>query len=601
MFKEDDEQIIKAIEEFRSYFPQHQFAEIEYPFLHQSECNDVLSSFFNLQPDPPNLVFIIFEGLGYEFFKNDYQLMSFLDSLSKKSLTWEYCLSAASATFGIPALFGASPLGEKGFLTQCPNNAEYHSLLKILHQNNYANYFYYGGEMWFDNMGFFCDRNNTAYIKAEDWDSDINKQSIKPTWGYEDHLLYQQSIRKLSQITSSPRMDVFLSLSSHDPYEYPQSTHFQNIVKNKITQNKTLSTQQKKDILNAVNVYGSFAYSDWALQQLMEYYQKRDDFDNTIFIITGDHNALAKQFGGYNNYHVPLIIYSPMLKSARNMKGVVSHRDITPTVLSLLQNNYNIKIPDEVAWLNSALDTSITFNANTFSPLQLLDLSIGGIVYKNYMLCEDVLEELTEGGMRKINNPTVEKQMNRLLPLYKSLDLYVFYNDALIKNSYAHKQRGGNVIIDISDTVGKGSYFAQKSNLPVVEGPQGRKTTLYFDGSYEYPINFIDFNIPDEVEKFRVDIEFKMYIKNNTNEDFNIVVDFNKDNKSAFYLIYKQKPRVQNKWHTFKETAVYKKEDTYSSLGSGGKYILYIWNNNKMEGYIDDIKVKVAVEKTGMD
>jgi len=121
------------------------------------------------------------------------------------------------------------------------------------------------------------------------------------------------------------------------------------------------------------------------------------------------------------------------------MKGVVSHRDITPTFLSLLQNNYNLNLPEEVTWLNTALDTSLTFNAHTFSPLQLINHSIGGVVYKNYILSEGILEEITDGGPRKINNPEVLQQMNRLLYLYQLLDLYAFDNNALIRNPYAHK------------------------------------------------------------------------------------------------------------------------------------------------------------------
>jgi uncharacterized sulfatase len=286
IFQKNDKETIKTIEEFRSYFPEHQFVETDYPFLYQATCNDVLSPFFNLNSQLPNFVFIIVEGLAYEYLYNDYQLMPFLDSLSKQSLAWEHCLSVSARTFGVfPALFGASPLGEKGFMEQCPNNPEYHSLLRILHQNNYTNYLFYGGWIDFDNMGHFANKNNVKYLKNSDWDLDIENQKIGSSWGYEDHLTYLQAHRKLNKKKSSPRTDIYLSLSTHDPFEYPNSQHFQNTVKNKVVRNKTLSEQQKKDILNSINLYGSFAYSDWSIQQLMEGYKKRDDYKNTIFII----------------------------------------------------------------------------------------------------------------------------------------------------------------------------------------------------------------------------------------------------------------------------------------------------------------------------
>ena len=454
-FKEDDEKIIKAVSKFRSYFPEHQFKEIEFPFLYQDSCHDVLSSFFDLKQEPPNFVFVIVESLGYDLYKNDYQLMPFLDSLSKHSLTWDNCLSVSARTYGVlPALFGASPLGEKGFLESCPNNPEHHTLPSILHNNNYTNYFFYGGWIGFDNMGAFAQKNNMTYLRKKEWDKDIEDQTIGVFWGYEDHLTYLQAQRKLNQKNAYPRMDVYMSLSTHDPFEYPNSSHFQDLVKNKVTKSKTLSEQQKNDIINSIDVYGGFAYSDWAMRQLIEDYKKRDDFDNTIFIITGDHNAFVRQLGGYQNYHVPLIIYSPMLKSPRNMKGIVSHRDITPTILSLLQNKYNITTPTEVTWLNTSLDTSLTFNANTFAPLQIIDHSIGGILYKNYMFCEGILEEFTNGALQKSNNNNVLQKMEQMLSLYKSLDLYVLQNNALIRNYYAHKSI--NVTkVNVEDTIAR--------------------------------------------------------------------------------------------------------------------------------------------------
>ena len=442
VFVENNEEIIKIVKEFRDYFPEHKFQESEFPFLYQAQYKDVLSSFFNLQPTPPNLVFIVVEGLGYNFLYNDYQLMPFLDSLSKVSLTWDNCLCAASRTFGVfPSIFGSAPLGIKGFMEQSPDNPEHHSLLRILHQNEYTSRFFYGGWTGFDNMKSYFTINNTSCMKTKDWDADILQQKIDAYWGIEDNLTYLQAHQKLNAIKSSPRIDIYLSLSTHDPFEYPNPTHFQEIVRNNVSQNQQLSEQQKKNILNSINMYGCFVYSDRSLQQLMKSYQNREDFENTIFIITGDHNAFAKQFGGYSNYHVPLIIYSPMIKSARKMKGVVSHRDITPTLISLLQNNFDIKTPEEVTWLNTALDTSLTFNANSFSPLQVIDHTVNGVMYKNYMLSEGILEEITDGRSRTVNDPDILKQMNRLLYIYQSLDFYVLQNNALIKNYYAHKQK----------------------------------------------------------------------------------------------------------------------------------------------------------------
>ena len=591
VLNEDEKDIIEAIQEFRSYFPEHQFLETDFPFLYQTNQNDILSSFFNLKDEPPNFVFIIVEGLSYEYLYNDYELMPFLYNLSQQSLRWEHCLSVSARTFGVlPALFGAAPLGNEGFMYQCPNNPNYHSLLKILHNNGYTNHFFYGGWIGFDNMEHFLNQNSTTYLKRENWEQDIMDKRLNVSYGYEDHLVYVQALRKLNQTNENPRVDIFLSRNTHVPFEYPNSEHFQKIVKNRVNQNKTLSYQCRKEILTSIDVYGSFAYSDWAMEQLMADYKKREDYENTIFIITGDHHAFAKQFAGYANYHVPLIIYSPMLKNQKIMKGVVSHRDITPSLLALLKKNYEIEIPNEVAWLNSELDTSSTFQAQSFSPLQLIDHTIGGVMYKNYLLCENILEKFIDGGTQKINNPEVFQKMNRFLSLYRKLDYYAFSNDALLRSDEAFRYKNAKTVIIIEDTIAVDSYFAKDSQLKVTEGPENHPTTLYFDGSYLYPITFLTYYVPNDIEEFRVDIEFKIYIKNKTLENFWLVVDFLNIFNNAETLDYDK----QNQWYSYKHSFTYNKE-LWQSLENQCQLKIYLWNHHKLEGYIDDIMIKVRV------
>jgi lipoteichoic acid synthase len=82
----------------------------DYPLLKPfQDLKDVLSPFFNIQAEKPNIVIIIVEGLGGEFVgKNTYRgFTPFLDSLITKSLYWENFVSNAGRTFGVlPSLFG---------------------------------------------------------------------------------------------------------------------------------------------------------------------------------------------------------------------------------------------------------------------------------------------------------------------------------------------------------------------------------------------------------------------------------------------------------------------------------------------------------------
>jgi len=212
------------------------------------------------------------------------------------------------------------------------------------------------------------------------------------------------------------------------------------------------------------------------------------------------------------------------------------------------------------------------------------------MLYKNFLLCEGILEEFSGGNFQKVNNPDKLKQMERLQTLYQSLDLYILNNDALIRNYYAHKSKSAKAIISIDDTISQNSYYAKRSGLPVVEGPLGHNTTLYFSGEETYPIGFLNFEIPDGMEKFRVEIEFKIYIKNYGENYLDVIADLSEASYKTDYLTADK----HNRWFTYKNTLNYKKE-LWEHLENTCQLKIYLWNHSHLEGYIDDIKVKVLV------
>ena len=85
-------------------------------------------------------------------------------------------------------------------------------------------------------------------------------------------------------------------------------------------------------------------YTDNSIQSFMQAYSKRPDYANTIFIITGDHRLIpVPQKDNLSRFHVPLYIYSPMLKKTAKFKSISSHTDVAPSLVSFLTNNYTIQ------------------------------------------------------------------------------------------------------------------------------------------------------------------------------------------------------------------------------------------------------------------
>jgi len=133
-------------------------------------------------------------------------------------------------------------------------------------------------------------------------------------------------------------------------------------------------------------------YTDDALSLFFKEYAKLPSFNNTIFIITGDHRLPEIPMSTkIDRYHVPLIIYSPMLKRTGKIRSISSHLDVTPSLLSLLKNSYQLKTPSKVTWLGSGLDTAQIFRNVHSYPLKQTKTNMHSYVSGLYFLNQNTL------------------------------------------------------------------------------------------------------------------------------------------------------------------------------------------------------------------
>ena len=358
-----DSELKEKSTEFASYFPEYEFIDYHYPFLHKDKTPDVLSCYLEKDDTKPNIVIIIVEGLcNYISGKNSTiaSATPFLDSLSEHSLVWENCLSTSERTFGVlPSLLGALPFGKTGFLAYKRDVPDFNTIATILHSNGYKNTFFYGGWYGFDNMDIFAENNGIEmyYNKAEYETVDQRNE-----WGLLDEYMLLHSLNDVQDNIGTPRLDIYLTLTSHDPFSYPNTDEY--ILKYNALPQKGKSISKPKE--NA-----SFMYADDCLRKFLSEYKKCNTFSNTIFIITGDHKFdVTDRKNFIDNYHVPLIIWSPMLRESHRFPALVTHRSIAPSILAYIKHNYDINTPENSAWLNSGLDTCNTFSTTTFAPIQ---------------------------------------------------------------------------------------------------------------------------------------------------------------------------------------------------------------------------------------
>ena len=265
------------------------------------------------------------------------QFMPFLDSLSKVSLYWPNHLSIGERSFAVnPAINAAVPYGETGFslLEVYP----YHfSLVNILKKNNYYTSFYYGQGSWFHNKNHFYTFNNIDRIIDKNvFDTIFEKVLVgdeKNFWGFNDLDLFKQYLKSTDSIKDKKRLDIMFTGTSHAPFAIKNPEYYN------IRFNEAISKVKNPEDVEHLELYKKYYLSlynvDDAYRNLFDSLKKRSDFDQSIFIITGDH-AMTElpRFDALKPYKVPLMIYSPKLKKADRFEEVCSHNDIYETLLS---------------------------------------------------------------------------------------------------------------------------------------------------------------------------------------------------------------------------------------------------------------------------
>ncbi len=364
----------------------------EYPLLKQSKYVDVLGQYFNLPKEKPNIVVLVVDGLGADFvnkkgiFKG---FAPFISQLSKESLYWNNYLSNGGETqIAIPSIMGSLPFGKEGFMhvEEQPNR---HTLYSILKHNGYTTSFNFGGNTALDHLDKFLDDDRvdqildnkgfgTGYtLQAED--------AAGISLGYPDDQLFKKW-NTLQNFDNKPKLEVFLTLSTKRPFQIPEKEQYKKKV------SELLSTTYKDDrnkklIENNIDLFASILYTDQALKSFFEAYKRKETFNNTIFILTGSHHIteLPKE-NEIDRYRVPLLIYSPLLKAPKNIGSLASHADITPSLIALLKNNYQLKTPLKDAWIGNSLVSPSVFHENKEIPLFRDKNNIKNYIYGSYFL-----------------------------------------------------------------------------------------------------------------------------------------------------------------------------------------------------------------------
>lgn len=417
----------------------------EYPFLHQETTPDVLGEYLNLGKTPPNIVLIIVESLGRAYSGQDAYLGSFtpfLDSLMQKSLYWENCLSTSGRTFQVlPTILASLPFGEHGFAELEDKMPDHLSLISILKkQAAYSSSFVYGGEAEFDKMDVFLRRQGIdQIIDSRKFGSDYKKlpaSSSDFSWGFGDHEIFRRYLEDLKAKPDTPRMDVMLTLAMHSPFIVTNQEYYNRKFAERLDGLK-LSEKIKSFDQQYVKQLASVLYFDESIRYFFSEFSKTKEFANTIFIITGDHRMpeipISTQI---DRFHVPLVIYSPMLKKAEKFSSVITHFDITPSLIAMLNNAKYIKRPTVAAWIGHGLDNSVDFRSLQTYPLMRNKNEILDLLSTDQFLSNQTVYQISPNlNIEPQENSSRQKQLKDELDNFIRKNNYACKNNKLIPDS----------------------------------------------------------------------------------------------------------------------------------------------------------------------
>jgi phosphoglycerol transferase MdoB-like AlkP superfamily enzyme len=422
---------------FKYTDPQH------YPFLHSDSVADVLSPFFKSNPTPPNIVIVLVEGLGRAFTNEGGYLGNFtpfVDSLSGKSIYWKNFLSEGGRTFAVlPSILGSLPFAKNGFLELGDGMPTHLSLLSLLKYNGYHTSFYYGGDSKFDNMQSFLQKNATDEINDEKSFPAGYVRLPAPngfSWGYNDKELFRHYLLTRDEKATAPQLSVVLTVSTHNPFAINEEDKYLQQFEQRMIK-LGFDDAKKNEYRNYKLQYASILYLDDALRGFFNEYKKRSDYNNTIFLITGDHRMPEIPMSDkIDRYHVPMIIYSPMLKRTSQIASVSTHFDISPSLLAYLHHNYKTKGPSLVSWIGQGLDTNRNFENLHNYPLMQTKTDIIDFIMGEYHLNGDNLFKLNaELGEDPIHDDDKANQLKNAFDQFKKRNNQIITGNWIIPDS----------------------------------------------------------------------------------------------------------------------------------------------------------------------
>jgi lipoteichoic acid synthase len=264
--------------------------------------------------------------------------MPFLEELARSSLLVERAYTTVSRTSKaiVSVNCGIQPHLVEEITEARPGGIPAQGLPDLLKEYRYSTAFFQSSTENFENFRDLVENFGYAeYYPLEALDEDY-REGFEWTnhFGYEDDILLRPSEEWLKKQRDQPFMVTYLMGTGHEEYLIPSRYGYEHF-----------SNDEMLDrYLNCLR------YQDFFVRNLINQYKELGYYENTIFVIYGDHGEGFGEHGrwwhedviGEEGARVPLIVHAPgWFENGERVEGLANHTDIMPTVLDMLGYRVN--------------------------------------------------------------------------------------------------------------------------------------------------------------------------------------------------------------------------------------------------------------------
>lgn len=276
----------------------------------------------------PNVIVLIWESLSAKavgVLDGTPGVTENLNSLAEEGILFTNFYGNGDRTDkGLPAILSGYYPQPTHSIIKTPNKASSLPMLtKEMNSLGYTTSFYYGGDTNFGNLN--------AYLRSGEIDrivdgSFFNKEDWNSKWGAHDHILLEHLSKDLSSTElKQPFFSIALTLTSHEPYEFPDTYKF-----GKDTEENLYKSAQ--------------AYTDKAIGNFIKAAKQQPWWNNTLVVIMADHGHPLPKHSGYFNapkkFQIPMLWLGGALKQKGiSIDNYTSQIDFPYTLMRLLDGN----------------------------------------------------------------------------------------------------------------------------------------------------------------------------------------------------------------------------------------------------------------------